>query len=81
MAVVAIAGDDLIAILQRHLHADDDSFLADVKVTEAADEAHAVKLAGLLFKAADQEHLTVSLELRITIEICDRAAIGFLGRP
>ena len=80
MAVVAIAGDDLVAIFQRQLHADDDGFLADIKVTEAADEAHAVKLAGLLFEAADQEHLTISLELRITIEICDRAAIGFLGR-
>src|SRR5205807_5259816 len=44
VAMVAIAGDDLVAVRQRHLHADDDGFLADIKVTEAADRAHAVEL-------------------------------------
>src|SRR5690606_38747563 len=56
MAMIAVAGDDLIAFLQVHLHADDDGFLADVKVAEAADEAHAVKLAGLFLEAANEEH-------------------------
>jgi hypothetical protein len=37
VAVVAIGGDDLIAFLQRHLHADDDSFLADIEMAETAD--------------------------------------------
>jgi hypothetical protein len=46
VAVVAIAGDDLIALLQRHLHTHHDSFLADIEVTKAANRAHAVKLAG-----------------------------------
>jgi hypothetical protein len=31
---------------------DDDRFLADIEVTEAADEAHAVELAGLLLETA-----------------------------
>jgi hypothetical protein len=38
VAVVAIAGDDLVALLDRHLHADDDRLLADVEVAEAADQ-------------------------------------------
>ena len=45
VAVVAIGGDDLIALLGRHLHADDDGLLADIEVAEAADVAHAVELA------------------------------------
>ena len=57
VAVVAVGGDDLVALLERHLHADDDGLLADVEVAEAADEAHAVELAGLLLEAADQQHL------------------------
>ena len=57
MAVVAIAGDDLVALLQGHLHADHDGFLADIEVAEAADRAHAVELAGPLLEAADQQHV------------------------
>ena len=56
MAVVAVAGDHLIAVLLGHLHAGHDGFLADIEVAEAADQAHAVHLAGLLLEAADQEH-------------------------
>lgn len=48
--MVAVTGDDLVTFLQRQLHADDDRFLADIEVTEAADEAHAVELAGLSSK-------------------------------
>src|SRR5690606_5426647 len=50
VTMVAIGGDDLIAFLLGHLHADDNGFLANVEVTETTDEAHAVKLAGLLFE-------------------------------
>ena len=42
--------------LERHLHADDDRFLADIQMTEAADQTHAVKLSGLFLEAADQQH-------------------------
>ena len=45
VAVVAIAGDDRVARLERVLHADDDGFLADIEVAEAADQPHAVELA------------------------------------
>ena len=68
VAVVAIAGDDLVAVLQRHLHADDDGFLADIEVAEAADQAHAVHLAGLLLEAADQQHVAVGLEFLFPCE-------------
>src|SRR3546814_20967157 len=36
VAVVAVARDDGVALVERRLHADDDPFLADVAVTEAA---------------------------------------------
>ena len=46
MAMVAVTRNHLVSGLDRQLHADDDCFLADIEVTEAADEPHAVKLAG-----------------------------------
>ena len=57
MPVVAVSGYDLIALLQGHLHADHDGFLADIEMAEAADRAHAVELAGLFLEAADQQHV------------------------
>ena len=47
---------------QRHLHADDDGLLADIEVAEAADQPHAVELAGLLLEAADQQHVAIGLQ-------------------
>ena len=44
---------------ERHLHADDDRFLADIEMAEAADQAHAVELAGLFLEAADQQHVAI----------------------
>ena len=63
--MIAIGGDDLIALLQRHLHADDHRLLADIKMAEAADTAHAVKLTGLLLEAADQQHAAIGGEFLI----------------
>ena len=54
--------------LDRHLHADDHGLLADVEVAEAADEAHAVELAGLLLEAADEQHVAVGVELLVAAE-------------
>src|SRR5207302_4048230 len=54
VAVIAVAGDDGVTGLERRLHADDDRLLADIKVTEAADQPHAVELAGLLLETADE---------------------------
>ena len=51
------------------LHADDDGFLADIEVAEAADEAHAVHLAGLLLEAADQQHLAIGGEFVVKSEL------------
>ena len=63
MTVIAVAGDDLVARLQRHLHADDDGFLADIEVAETADQAHAVHLPRLFLEAADGEHVAIGSEL------------------
>ena len=62
VAMVAVGGDDLVALLEGHLHADDDGLLADIEMAEAADEAHAVELAGLFLEAADQQHVLVGVE-------------------
>ena len=59
VAVVAVGGDALVAVLGRGFQADDHRLLADVEVAEAADQAHSVKLARLFLEAADQQHLAV----------------------
>ncbi len=69
MTVVAVAGDVLVALDERHLHAGDDGFLADVEVAEAADEAHAVELAGLFLEAADEKHRAVGCDVFLAGEI------------
>ena len=71
VAVVAIGGDDLVAFLQRQLHADNDGLLADIEMAEAADEAHAVELAGLFLEAAYEQHVAIGLEF---------LALGKFGR-
>jgi hypothetical protein len=59
VTVITVTGDHLVALNGRHLHADDDSFLADIEVAESADQAHAVHLTGLLLEAADQKHVII----------------------
>ena len=56
MAMIAITGDHLVAIAHGELHSHHDRFLADIEVTETADQPHAVHLAGLLLEPADQKH-------------------------
>ena len=64
VAVVAIGGDDRVLVGDRRLHADHHGLLADVEMAEAADQAHAVELAGALLEAADQQHVAIEgLEL------------------
>ena len=62
MAVVAVGRDHLVAVRQRHLHADDNGLLADVQMAEAADQPHAVELSRLLLEAADQQHVVIGLQ-------------------
>ena len=38
--MVAITGDDLVAILQAGLYAGHDGFLSDIEVAETCDEEH-----------------------------------------
>ncbi len=90
--MVTVAGNDLVALLDRHLHADDDRFLADIEVAEAADQSHAVKLPGLLLEAADEQHVAVGGELLLLVELghlggvihgrsarCGRLGRGFIA--
>ena len=54
VAVVAVGGDNRVLGLLRRLDTDDDRLLADIEVTEAANQPHAVHLTGLLLEPADQ---------------------------
>ena len=72
VAVVAVAGNYLVARFQGHLHADDDGFLADIEVAKAANQAHAVHLAGLFLEAADGQHGPVGGKFLVLAEIGDR---------
>jgi hypothetical protein len=57
--MVAVGGDALVALARGGLQPDDDRLLPDIEVTEAADQPHAVKLAGLFLEPADQQHVAV----------------------
>src|SRR5262249_53152782 len=78
MTVIAIAGDDLIALLEGHLHADHHRLLADVEMAEATDRTHAVELAGLFLEPPDQEHVTERPELLLPREFRGRNAVGLV---
>src|SRR6516164_10198236 len=57
VTVITVSRYHLIAFFEGHLHADDDGFLSDIKMAEAADGAHSVELAGLFLEPADQQHV------------------------
>src|SRR3546814_20961466 len=82
MGVVAVGGEHSILGTHGGLHADHHGLLADVEVAEAADQAHAVHLAGLLLEAADQQHVAV-----VVLEVLDagldrrRGRLAFAARP
>ncbi|MEH2477686.1 hypothetical protein V1282_001043 [Nitrobacteraceae bacterium AZCC 2146] len=80
VAVIAIAGDHLIAVLQGHLHADHDGFLADIEMAKAADRAHAVELSGLFLEAPDQQHVAQRVQLLVAVEIGRRRLGGAIAR-
>src|SRR5688572_6774161 len=70
--MITVGGDHLVVWLERHLHADDDRFLPDVEMTEAADMPHAVELARLLLEAANKQHLAISVEALLAREDAGR---------
>ena len=69
MAMVAVTRNHFVSGLDRQLHADDDCFLADIEVTEAADEPHAVKLAGFFLESADEQHVAIGAKLLLLVEL------------
>ena len=83
MAVVAVTGNHTIIAGNGSLHADNDSFLPDVKMAEATNKPHAIKLTGFFFKATDQQHFTVIFEEIVTARLivgARRGAFAFCGR-
>ena len=77
VAVIAVTGDHLIPVLLGHLHADNHGFLTNVQVAEAPYQTHAVELAGLFLKPADEQHLAVGVELLILVELGDHRSRFF----
>ncbi len=74
MTVIAIGRDDLVAVTQRQLHANDNRFLTDIEVAETADQAHPVKLSGLFLEPADQQHAAIGFQQGIPVH---RLVFGF----
>ena len=63
MAMIAIAGDDaVLARRQRRLEAHRNRLLPYIEMTEATDEAEAVKLPSALLEPADKKHCLVELQ-------------------
>ena len=69
MAMVTVSCDDLVSRLDCQLHADDDCLLADIEVTEAADEPHAVELPGFFLEPADEQHIAIGAKLLLLAEL------------
>jgi hypothetical protein len=69
MPVITVSRYDLIALFQSHLHADNDGFLADVEMAEAADRAHSIELTGLFLETTDQEHVAQRAQFLISGEL------------
>jgi hypothetical protein len=56
MPVITVSSDDVIIGTHRSDRPDYDSFLANVKMTKAANLLRLVLLAGAFLKAPDQQH-------------------------
>ena len=59
MAVVAVTRQALVTRFGRSLQAYHDRLLADVQMAKPADQTHAIQLARLFLKPADQQHFAV----------------------
>ena len=59
MAMIAVARDGLIAFHRRHPDTGNDSFLADVEMAKAANQAHAIHLPGFFLEAPDEQHIAI----------------------
>ena len=59
VAMVTIRRHALITFFSASLKANDDRFLSDIQVAKAADQAHAIQLAGLFFESTDHQHFVV----------------------
>src|SRR5205085_5941695 len=71
MAVVAVAGVDVIVGPEGRERADGDSLLADVEVAEATDLAERVGLGRLLLEAADEYHLIEHAQQGLAVDLLD----------
>jgi hypothetical protein len=77
VAVIAVAGDHFVARLERHLHADNHRFLADIEMAETANQSHPVHLPRLFLESADQQHQPVGGQLLVLTELGRGLAVAF----
>ncbi|MNL11631.1 hypothetical protein D3C87_1324710 [compost metagenome] len=80
--MVTIAGNlGVLALLAGHGDAGHDRFLTNIEMAKAADQAHAIHLAGLFLEAADQQHLAKRFEILFLGELGDIGLrLGLGGR-
>src|SRR3984893_8193909 len=57
MAMIAVAGDGLVAFHRRHHDSGDDRLLTNVEMAKTADETHAIHLPRFFLEPADEEHV------------------------
>ena len=70
MAVIAVGGHALVALFCRRLEPHHHGFLADVEMTKATNQTHAIELACFFFKSPDQQHLAVVMQQIVFGDIC-----------
>src|SRR5262249_21447375 len=84
--VFAITGEHVVVLPDCGDRADTNCFLADVKMTEAANLAGDVNFRGFLLEAPDQKHLAVKLDESIVVEPAETTLltvlrfVSFLGK-
>src|SRR5205823_14812995 len=86
MAMIAICGDDVIVIADGRDRADNDSFLPNVKMTEAANFLRLILLARAFLETADQQHHREHLDFVALLgplhrRLSDAGNCGFSARP
>jgi len=80
VAVIAIGGDGVVVLAEQGLRADDDRFLADVEMEEAADLAGVVGEEARLLELADARHLPVEVDLGFLGQGLIDRGFGVVGR-
>ena len=76
LAVLAVGADNVVIVTERVERPHGDGFLPDVEVAKAADLAEGIRLGGLLFEAADEQHLPQHATVQLGLALVFRSGGG-----